>query len=115
MTDQTIYAGEDFALLLAAVADDGVTPEDLTDYDAVVQLFTSAISGKIVASTEDGSKIQIVRKDNSTLAVNIGHEFTANLSEGTLNLTVMLIHKQTKVQIIAQTKTLEVKKTKLQL
>lgn len=115
MTDLIIYAGEDFALLMSAFADDGVTPDDLTDYEITAQLSTTTLGSKIVASTDIGSEISIIRKSASDLAVNIDHSLTAKLSEGVLILTIMLIHKPTGVQIVAEAKTIEIKRSKLSL
>lgn len=115
MTDFTIYAGEDFALLMSAVADDRDTPQDLSDYHITAQLSTTSIGTKIIAATDSSREITIVRKTNSDLAVNVTHTLTAKLSEGTITLTVMLTHKQTGAQVIAETKTIEIKRSKLSL
>lgn len=115
MTDYIIYSGEDFALLMSAFKDDGQTPEDLTDYDLTAQLSTTTLGTKLVASTEEGSEIQIFRKDISNLAVNIRHTLTFRLSEGVLTLTVLLTHRPTGTQLVAEVKTIEIKRSKLAL
>lgn len=112
MTTETICQGEDFSLLLHALSDDSDTSEDVSEYDFEMLLYTSAMGCRVLASTKEGGELPIVRRDNSTLFVNIPGEVTASFLAGPLKLEVMKVDQQG-TREIAQKIILQVLESKL--
>lgn len=112
MTDFEIYAGEDFALRIQAVEEASDSPIDLTLYEIIAQISTTSTGNRIVASTIDDKGVTINRRSDSEVAVNISHTLTSQLSEGVIMLTVILIHKQSGARIIAEKRTVNIKRSK---
>lgn len=116
MTKLTVYAGEDFNLTINALQEDGVTADDLSGYDILVQLSVEYFGTHIIASTQDNSEhITITRESDSELNIYVGHELTENLPEGDLTLSIMLIDKVSNARIISEVKTINIKQSKLSL
>lgn len=116
---KAIVAGTDFGLLITALRDDIPPPtewpqripdawlDDLDGYEMTAQLSTSGYGPRIVASTEAGySRLTIIRRDKSHLAVNIPHDATEGLPAGELVLTVELRHRVTGSVLRAERRTL---------
>lgn len=130
MKDNCVYIGEDFSLMMIAVSDDtdknlldnmtvdeilespDVKFEDLSEYDIVVQISTTPFGAVIVASTTNNG-IDIQRRDNSCIGVNFTKEVTKNLAEGKIIVSIMLTHKTTGVQIIAEKRTIQLIKSRI--
>lgn len=114
MKELTIYAGEDFLLTIEALQNDGVSLDDLSPYEVVVQLSVEYFGNRIIASTlEDEENLVITRESDSKLSVYITHTLTENLPEGELTLSLLLTDKDSGRRIISELKTINVKRSKL--
>ena len=112
MTTEKIYQGEDFSLLFHALSDGSDTPEDISGCDLEVLLYTSAMEWRVLASTTGKSELPIIRRDNSTLFVNIPGKVTASFLAGPLKLEVMKVD-QNGTREIAQKIIMQVLESKL--
>ena len=113
MTTETICQGEDFSLLLQALSDGEETPEDVSGFDFELLLYTSALGCRVLASTAGRGELLIVRKDSSTMFVNVPGEKTASFTAGPLKLEVMKVDRTTRVREIARRIVLQVSESKL--
>lgn len=100
MTEFNITTGEDFALIISAL-DDNNQPKVLTNFDIVVKIDTSVPGNAITATTEDRPDvIKIIRRDPTTLVINMTHEITRTLSTGDAVISIMTIDKSDGFQTI---------------
>lgn len=124
-----IASGTDFAMLYTALRDD--TPQhildnirlgeltdipseyldDLSPYEVTAMLSTSSMGKRVVATTDtERSGIEITRRDDAHLVVNISHTLTLPLSDGTIIITIELRHKQTGTIIKAEERAIPIKR-----
>lgn len=113
MTDFELYQGEDFAIVGEAVFDPSDTSQSLDDFKITIRLSTSVYDNGIMAYTEGDEGVKIIRKENNGFGINISHELTANLPEGTLYVTIELTHIETGTISKGQTQTITVSKVRL--
>ena len=112
MTTETICQGEDFSLLFHALSDGSDTPEDLSGFDFELLLYTSGLGCRVLASTSGEGELPIIRRDDSTLFVNIPAKVTASFLAGPLRLEVMKVDRNG-TREIAQKVIMQVKESKL--
>ena len=113
MNESSIYAGEDFALLVSAIENDTDSKLDFGDYEIQLHLSTSRMGKKIIASTEPEQGLMIKRHDGKHLSLNVSSKISARLNEGVIWVSMVMIHRQSQVKIISETKTINVKRSKV--
>lgn len=97
-----IYKGESFVIgggiFFPAGSDD-----TLENYDIVVMITTAETGKSVKAYTEDDrGSIRIERRSWNRYAIQFTGEHTLRLSEGTLTISMALIHKVTGVKQLAE-------------
>ncbi len=114
MNGNKIFVGEDFALIGRLVPEATDEAISIDDYELRIELSTTALGQRIVcASNDESADVPVFKRGADGFVLNVGHEWTARLTPGELIVSLMLIHKETKVRMINEQKLIRVMEARI--